>query len=82
MSSSDNDSAPEAGRVTEALLDPFGGKSPREALADRLVMKILADDPGAKKQLTELARSGNPEDVEMARSIARRVLEVEQKPRG
>lgn len=71
--------SPDAGRVTEALLSPFGEKSPREALADHLVIKILADDAGAKKQLAELARSANPEDVELARGVAARVLEAEGK---
>lgn len=69
--------APDPGRVTEALLSPFGDKSPREALADRLVIKILAGDAASKQELVKLARSENPEDVEMARSIAERVLAAE-----
>jgi hypothetical protein len=71
--------APDAGRVTEALFSPFGDQSPQEALADRLVMLILADDPHAKKQLAEMARSGKPEDVELARSIAKRILDAEKR---
>ena len=75
----DGGPAPDSGRVTEALLSPFGEKSPREALADHLVIKILADDAGAKKQLAQLARSGNPDDVDLARAIAARILEAEKK---
>lgn len=71
------EATPDPGRVTEALFSPFGDKSPREALADRLVMKILADDADAKKQVAQLARSSNPEDVDLARSIAARVLDAE-----